>query len=671
MILTSRRRQHAPEPAQHGRLRMSGNTRTSRILARWMSLLLLLMLLSGCATIGIGESDPRDFHAQRRSDALSTGQFSHATRSALLDLGIDAPTCRRQPQACLDRLMAQEVPMDDRRLAILAEAALTHALHLEQQAGDVTSISEETIMAAYLKAASFAYAFIFMGERTPAARALEDRQTQVRDYYNFATERVAALLFRRARQNDLVDLPQPGQTSPLRDWHLTTGQQDLSVPEGMRGLEAILPPSRLRIRGLNNIYRRDGLGASLVAEWRPEDAGRPPSEWTSIGFSPTTILLHFEGDDLQEVLSQSRARMDILDPFQRETVDIRGFTIPVAADFTAAYAVWLARSGFRREALWGTLGRAHNLQHPRIYLMQPYDPERSTVIMLHGLASSPEAWANLANEVLGDERLRANYQIWHVHYPTNAPIAINRGEIFHALKTTLSHLDPYGQGKASRDLVLIGHSMGGVIARLLVVESREEIWAELAGRSTDDPAFQAAFANLEPYIHFTPLEGVNRAVFLASPHAGTPFAGNWLSRVVSNLIRLPGELVQRISSIADAIAQDMPETSARLRDTPNAIDQLYEANPFLQATSRMDIAPGIPYHSIIGRRSADGPVEASSDGVVPFTSAYLPGAVSTLVVEDGHSLQSNHQVIMEIRRILEVHLNEASARRIGTDPPSP
>ena len=45
--------------------------------------------------------------------------------------------------------------------------------------------------------------------------------------------------------------------------------------------------------------------------------------------------------------------------------------------------------------------------------------------MLHGLASSPEAWVELASEILGDEALRQHYQIWQVYYPTNMPIALN------------------------------------------------------------------------------------------------------------------------------------------------------------------------------------------------------------------------------------------------------
>ncbi|NEL80606.1 MAG: alpha/beta fold hydrolase, partial [Xanthomonas perforans] len=105
---------------------------------------------------------------------------------------------------------------------------------------------------------------------------------------------------------------------------------------------------------------------------------------------------------------------------------------------------------------------------PHLYLMQPYDPNRRVLLMLHGLASSPEAWVNVANEVMGDEALRQRYQIWQVYYPTNAPVAVNRAEIQALVERSLQHFDPSGTAIASHDMVLIGHSMGGVIGRLLV-----------------------------------------------------------------------------------------------------------------------------------------------------------------------------------------------------------
>lgn len=135
----------------------------------------------------------------------------------------------------------------------------------------------------------------------------------------------------------------------------------------------------------------------------------------------------------------------------------------MAANFTSAYGLWLARSGFSTQALRTVLGRAGGIETPHVFLLQPYDPNRRVIVILHGLASSPEAWINVANEVLGDERLRSRYQIWQVHYPTNLPLAYNNAEIRAALRATFHHFDPTGAAAASNNVVVIGHSMGGVL----------------------------------------------------------------------------------------------------------------------------------------------------------------------------------------------------------------
>lgn len=624
------------------------------ILTRLLGFCLLVSTLAGCATIRIDTADPQAAFAERRSDYLTSGNFSAETRGVLFALGADAERCEHSPSDCISRLYDVGGRDRDSRLAVLAEVSIAKALRTERAA---MGIDSDEVIAAYLDAARFAYAFLFLGARPPAERALEDSQTRARDYYNFATERVAALVFQRTRRPDASALPVEGVVRAIGDWSLTVGQVEVQLPRGAERLEAIVSPSRLQIRGLRNTYRREGLGAELVAVWAPHASGETDAPMREIGFSPTTVLLEFEGDGLDQVLSRREARLLILDPSQSRTTRIRSQQVPVAANFSASYALWLSRAGFRRQSLLGTLGRDASLTRPRIHLMQPYDPDRLTVIMLHGLASSPEAWANLANEVLGDATLRDHFQIWQVHYPTNLPIAINHLEIRQALEQTLAALDVQGNARASRDMVLVGHSMGGVIARMLILEGSEDIWLETLGVSEDSDR-RAALAPLKPYIHFEPLQGIGRAVFLASPHAGTPFAGNWFSRFVTRLVRLPADVVLRVAAVAEAVAQDLPETAERLRTTPTSIDQLDAANPFLQATSRLSIAPGIPYHSIIARNDPTDPPESSSDGVVPFTSAYLPGAASTLLVNAGHGVQQTPEAIVEIRRILHLHLAE-------------
>lgn len=621
---------------------------------RLMALCLALVVLTGCANIRVIDSRPQVEFAERRSDYLMAGTFSAETRSALFALGKDAEECASSPPDCMSKLRKLTDPGADTTLAILAELSIARALQAEQESRG--SASDEVI-AHYLDAARFAYAFLFLGDRPLGDRALENRQTQVRDYYNLATERVAVLIFQRTRGPNAPVIPVEGRVLGFGEWSVKLGQVGVRLPIGAERLDSIVSPSRLQIRGLQNIYREDGLGAELVAVWTGDPAVQQEAQMHEIGVSAATVLLDFEGERLEEVLSRQEVSLRILDPYAARTTLVHGRSVRVAANFSAPFAVWLTRGDFQRRALLGTLGRDPSLTRPRVHLMQPYDPDRFTVILLHGLASGPKTWANVANELFGDTILRDYYQLWQVEYPTNMPIAFNHVDIRRTLEQTFAQLDPERDARATREMMLIGHSMGGVIARLLILKANDDIWLETLGILPDSPQ-RAALAPMEPYVQFEPLEGVGRAVFQASPHAGTPFAANWLSRVVMSLILLPVDTLYRIAAVADAVEANAPEIAANLRTNVTAIHQLNSLNPFLQATSRLDIAPDIPYHSVIARRSLRGPLETSSDGVVPFTSAYLPGATSTLVVNAGHGVHQMSEAIVEIRRILHLHLEE-------------
>jgi hypothetical protein len=295
--------------------------------------------------------------------------------------------------------------------------------------------------------------------------------------------------------------------------------------------------------------------------------------------------------------------------------------------------------------------------------MQPYDPDRLTVIMLHGLASSPEAWINVANEVMGDEDLRRNYQVWEVYYPTNAPVAVNLAGIRKALDATLLHFDPSGRARASQNMVLVGHSMGGVIARLLVSSSGDKLWDIVPVRANLSPEKRARVRKrLAPYLQFTPMPQVSRAVFLASPHRGTHYAQHRIARWIGNLIRLPVNVLKEMASLSDLLTGEGSGTTTPLR-IPNSIDNLSDTDPFIVTASNLPISPRVRYHTIVGIYKSTGPLATSSDGVVPYQSAHLDGADSELAIPSWHSVQETPAAILEVRRILTLHAKVVRAAK--------
>ncbi len=200
------------------------------------------------------------------------------------------------------------------------------------------------------------------------------------------------------------------------------------------------------------------------------------------------MLLRFSGKNLWEVLHDDEPEMEIHDPYQVTEVTLHGQQVPLAANFTAGYALWLARSNFSHQSLRSLFGGKGGIDTPHLYMMQPYDPNRRVLLMIHGLASSPEAWVNVANELMRDDEIRQDFQVWQFYYPTNMPIAMSHDAMRHTLSEVLKHFDPSGKAQASHDMVLVGHSMGGVIARLMISSSGDHLVDTLLETAQMTPA---------------------------------------------------------------------------------------------------------------------------------------------------------------------------------------
>lgn len=628
----------------------------------------LLVLLGGCAMVTVESRGPDDYIAMTRGDVLSTGKLSQSGLETLRVAGIEPKICRPDGAICAQQLDKVEGVGAERRLATQSELWTAAAIALTGKRPEQMS---DAALQAWLEAARHAYAYLFFSERSPGDRAFENRQTQVRDYYNYATQQVVTSLFARSRTADSQD----GDSTRVGPWQVRADLSAYRLPGGSNEPQAVIAASTLRFDGLRSSYRRDGFGAELVAEVSPEAVGDPAGlalqehadgpprsrsgqpSFSEMPYAPATLLLKFQGASLAEVLQTQAVTMVPYDPYRQSEVVLHGQRVPLAGNFTAAYGLWLAQSGFAAQSLRSMLGRARGIERAHLYLMQPYDPDRRILLMLHGLASSPEAWVNVANEIMGDEALRQHYQIWQVYYPTNAPIAFNRAEIQDLVERTLRHFDPQGSAMASRDMVLIGHSMGGVIGRLLVSSSGDAIWQSLLAEHL--PRLQGERGErvrrkLEPMLHFEPLPQVDRAIFIAAPHRGTPRAEGGLGRFVGRLVRLPATLLERFGDALQELSggQDEDGGNGSKFLPPTGIDNLRDTDPFVRAAADLPISPRVRYHTIVGHYDPSVPLAESDDGLVPYRSAHLDGAESEKAVVSWHSVQETPQAILEIRRIL-------------------
>ncbi|MBD9535180.1 alpha/beta fold hydrolase [Stenotrophomonas sp. STM01] len=624
-----------------------------------------LLLSSGCAMVKMKSVTATDHVALKRGDILTDGKLSALSQEALSVIGLTASACGKDLPACRQTVATIDGLQTEQRLSTLAELWMQEALAVtpKSKPGQAPELSPAALDA-WLETARYSYAYLFFSGRTPAQRALEDRLTQVRDYYNYATEQASSVVFQRSKARALEgeDLTKPVQVDR---WTIRSEFDQLNLT----GIPSqLVAASSVSFAGLRSSYRRDGFGAELVVvlEKAPlavpvEGEGGPTlpvfSEMPAIN---ATTLLYFSGDTLEEVLATRDIRLEAYSPDLTSTIMLRGQEVPLAANFTAAYGVWLAQSGFATESLRTLFGRGEGIREPHIYLMQPYDPNRRIIFMLHGLASSPEAWVNLANEIMGDPEMRRHYQVWSVYYPTNAPIALNRYTVSNAFNQTLKHFDPNGTAPATHDMVFIGHSMGGVIARLMLSSSGDVLWNDAVQRfKLEGERLTRVQGRLGPLLNFTPQPNVERAIFIASPHKGTDAAGNRLGRMIGRLVRLPFTILGKFGEVFLEL-QEPGEAGKKPKEPQvgNSIENLKASDPFIQKSADLPIAPGLKYHSIIAQRKADVPTAQSDDGLVPYWSAHLDGALSEKVVISGHSVQETPEAVLEVRRILREDLRE-------------
>ncbi len=653
----------------------------ARAIQAWMLVVIsvgVISLLHGCAMVEVRSMKPADYIALQRGDILTANKLSSATLDVLNVVDLDESRCRKKIDECITAITNTAGLTDERRLSSLSELWMLAAMRHSTLPATATSTTTNPADAAadidaWLEVARYAYAYLFFTGRTPGERAFEDRQTQVKDYYNYAVQQATVLLFHRQQALHGDDPRWATGAVQIGDWTIDVDRSNLQNVSQLP--EEVIPAASLRFNGLRSIYRRDGFGAELVAVMPQAPLGESMASrldqllkkdqkkpvYSEMPSPEVTVLFRFVGFTLPEVLATHHLQLAPYDPYMQSRVIIKDQTVPLAANFTAGYGLWLARSGFATQSLRTLFGRSEGITTAHVYLMQPFDPKRRVIVMLHGLASSPEAWVNVANEVLGDEALRQHYQIWQVYYPTNAPIAYNVAMIRDALNQTLRHFDPAGTAPASQDMVLIGHSMGGVISRLLVSSSQDQLWQALfADKDLDAARLAKLHARLDPFLTFKPMPNVERVIFIAAPHRGTPFASNTIGRWVGNLIKLPISLLDRFDDVAQILTDGKVNLlSGRDRIVPNSIDNLKDTDPFVRAAATLPISPQVKYHSIIAQRRASVPLLDSDDGVVPYRSSHLDGALSEKVIISSHSVQDTPQSILEIRRILHEDLGDS------------
>ena len=260
----------------------------------------------------------------------------------------------------------------------------------------------------------------------------------------------------------------------------------------------------------------------------------------------------------------------------------------------------------------------------------------------------------MIEDLEADATLRDRYQFWTFGYSTGDPLPYSAALLRHDLDEVRRKFDPDRSDAAFDRMVLVGHSMGGLLTKMMVQESGTRLWRLISDRPAEDLAGDPADCDLFRHaLIYKPRPEVRRVVFIATPHRGSRVDRGGLERLGSRLVRLPDPLRASYGRLLDRNGPDFFAERFR-RGLPTSIDELEWQSPILMGLDELGVAPTIKAHSIIADRR-NPPGAGGSDGLVPYESAQLDGTFSESIVSSGHLCQDHPAVIREVRRILAEH----------------
>ena len=342
----------------------------------------------------------------------------------------------------------------------------------------------------------------YLAAAQAAAEQLDRRSSdqQARDLYDFAVGRSIQVIEDARLDPWHHPLIVP---SPRGPYTLTTIQHP--GPDRDPATYRIIPADSVIVGGIYFPRRSTvtGVGAPVVAVRREPLADFRRTFAASRMYAAATAVIRFHGH---------RAQIEFIEPFRTEEVVLDGETYPLAADYTAPLAIGLTTERPDKLGLIRLLRPEKYADTARLTRLQPYDPNRTPVIFVHGLQDTPASWAPMINSLRDDPEIRRRYQLWVYSYPSGYPYSYSAA-LFR------KELDAIARAYPDRkEIVLVGHSMGGMVSRLMITDAGDKIWRSYFGKppaQTNIPGKQREL--FEEALVFNHRPEVKRVIFMSTP----------------------------------------------------------------------------------------------------------------------------------------------------------
>lgn len=431
---------------------------------------------------------------------------------------------------------------------------------------------------------------------------------------------------------------------------------EVVAPRG-DSVDELWPTEDYRVDRMEPRVEGDGLGVPvIVGHLFPDRSATPDRFYPRNMRLPATAVMTPGGDLAGGAWRGSIVSLTLHDP-QREPAIVVGMSrYPLAYDLTTPLAHQLLKSPLKQYSLEGVVRPGRLEEWTGIYMSEPYRPGAIPVVFIHGLSSSPMTWLVAMNSLRADPVIRQRYQFWVAFYPTGAGVLKSMVKLRDDLRDIRQWFDASGSDASIDQMVLVGHSLGGVSAKIL---------SESSGRAVEAAVFRVPLeqvrmsdetrAGVEKLLRFEPVPSVRRIVMLAAPHRGSRRANQLIGRVTDALTR-PAQPTQDLLDEIRAMNSPevfMPEYRRRSFST---VDNLEPTSPVLLALADLPISPLVAHHSIIGVLNPELPPSMHGDLVVPYDSAHVGTAESELIVRRTHFCTGAPEVVAEFRRILRLHI---------------
>ena len=429
----------------------------------------------------------------------------------------------------------------------------------------------------------------------------------------------------------------------------------------------VIPAAEVKLSSLQERYTLPGIGVPLVGIIPASKADQVQKDKFLISTRGTvsvlTAVMHFT--------PEGKPMLEVVPTHLQQRVQVGRLSYPLAADWSAPLEVYWDLTRVREDRILGLLRPQELRDTTGLSAIQSYNPNKIPVILTHGLMSSAGTFDNLVNRLYADPEIRTNYQFWYFNYPTGVAWTISARAYRKAIQQLRDRVDPHHTNPNWDKMVVIGHSMGGLITHYSQCEEpwnlllasdipREQLKPLLQAKYVDSPMPDPALESLREDYFFRPVKA-GMVIYLATPHRGAPVARYRLVTLLTKLVTLPQTLLKEAYNLA-TLQEDillLNPQDAYLWFT--SINQLKPDSYSIAGLQNLKVR-SVPTHSVIGDQGK-GDTPESSDGVVPYWSSHINCGTETIVPSD-HSVQDCMETANDLKRVLGEYVAKNPAVKV-------